>query len=132
MSGVQVDVEAEGVSLTAEGNRGNSQVIPDQTLASPQTNVLNNKSAGRPPGLLFPREENNIAGIDASNPKNPIFDNLVWLNSREAADYLRKSPGAIRIHVHRGHIKAHKWYRRLYFRKADLDRLLMNPSQGGF
>lgn len=68
---------------------------------------------------------------EAAVSQPPLFDNLVWLNSKEAAEYLRKSTGALRIHVHRGHIRAHKWHRRLYFRRADLDRLLMAPSQGG-
>lgn len=60
-----------------------------------------------------------------------LFEKLVWLNSREAAAYLRKSPGALRIHVHRGHVSAQKWHRRLYFRRSDLDRLLVNPQEGG-
>ncbi len=60
-----------------------------------------------------------------------FFDNLVWLTSKEAAEYLRKSAGALRIHVHRGHIRCQKWRNRLYFRRVDLDRMLMSPSQGG-
>ena len=68
--------------------------------------------------------------LEASN-SNPFFEKLVWLTSREAAEYLRKSVGALRIHVHRGNIEAHKWHRRLYFKKIDLDRMLMNPRKGG-
>lgn len=58
----------------------------------------------------------------------PIFENLVWLSSAEAAAYLRKSPGAIRIAVCRGHLPAHKWKRRLYFKKADLDYAIAATS----
>lgn len=53
-----------------------------------------------------------------------IFENLVWLSSAEAAAYLRKTSGAIRIAVCRGHLPAHKWRRRLYFKKSDLDFVL--------
>jgi excisionase family DNA binding protein len=53
-----------------------------------------------------------------------IFDNLVWMTSAEAASYLRKSTGALRVMVCRRQIPARKFYRRLYFKRSELDRLL--------
>ena len=70
-----------------------------------------------------------------------IFDNLTWLSTKDAAIYLRKfrkddglpSEGAIRTAVWRGVLKARKWRRRLYIKKADLDRLIQSAPfiQGG-
>ena len=64
-------------------------------------------------------------------PGSPLFDNLVWLNTKEAAIYLRKltedgrpSEGAIRTMVCRRQIIARKWRRRLYFKKAELEKML--------
>jgi hypothetical protein len=81
----------------------------------------------------------NIAGADVQ--ASALFDNLIWLSTKDAAIYLRKfcvdgkpSEGAIRNAVWRGFLKSRKWQRRLYFKKADLDRLLQNSplSNGGF
>lgn len=49
---------------------------------------------------------------------------LEWLTSEEAAAYLRKTVPALRVLVHRGHVKARKFARRLYFRRVELDELL--------
>ena len=53
-----------------------------------------------------------------------FFGNLEWLNSKEAALFLRKSIGALRVMVHRGQIRARKFHRRLYFKKRELNELL--------
>ena len=53
-----------------------------------------------------------------------LFDNLVWLTTEEAAQYLRKSANAVRILVHRGLLRARKFRRRLYFRKDELCALI--------
>jgi len=53
-----------------------------------------------------------------------LFENLVWMNSAEAASYLRISYGALRVAVCRKQIFARKFRNRLYFRRAELDRLL--------
>ena len=58
-----------------------------------------------------------------------LFDNLVWMTSEEAASYLRKTVGALRVAVCRGQIRARKWRRRLYFKRSDLDRMLETSSQ---
>ena len=60
-----------------------------------------------------------------------IYDNLVWLNSADAAMYLRKTQGALRVAVCRGHIKAYKWRRRLFFKRRDLDLMLENAFKKG-
>ena len=67
-----------------------------------------------------------------------LFDNLVWLTTKEAAIYLRKftkdgrpAEGAMRTLVCRGQIKAYKFLRRLYFKREELDRLIENFQIGG-
>ncbi len=57
-----------------------------------------------------------------------IFENLIWMNTQEAAQYLRKTVGAIHTAVNRGQIYCKKWRRRLYFRKQDLDMMLKNSE----
>jgi hypothetical protein len=56
----------------------------------------------------------------------PLFDNLIWLTTDEAAKYIRKTSNALRIAVHKGHINARKFKRRLYFKKNELDLLIDN------
>ncbi len=56
------------------------------------------------------------------------FDQLTWLNSKEAANYLRKTANALRIMVFRGYLRPRKFRRRLYFRKLELDRLLESSA----
>ncbi|MGE3682722.1 MAG: hypothetical protein AB7G93_13435 [Bdellovibrionales bacterium] len=61
-----------------------------------------------------------------------LFDNLTWLTTKDAAIYLRKfrkkdgkpSEGAIRTAIWRGYLKARKWKRRIYIKRAELDRLI--------
>ena len=53
-----------------------------------------------------------------------LFDKLVWMTSEEAAKYLRKTVGALRVAVCRGQLRARKWRRRLYFKRSELDRML--------
>lgn len=55
---------------------------------------------------------------------HPLFDNLIWLTTEEAACYIRKTSNALRIAVFKGHIHARKFRRRLYFRKDELDALI--------
>lgn len=72
---------------------------------------------------------NSASIVDAE--KTEIFDNLVWMTSAEAASYLRKSVGAIRVMVCRGQIRARKFHRRLYFKKIELDRVLDSAEMKG-
>jgi|GEM_PF-952566 len=55
---------------------------------------------------------------------DPGLDQLTWLDSKEAARYLRKTANALRIMVYRGYLRPRKFRRRLYFRRLELDRLL--------
>jgi hypothetical protein len=56
--------------------------------------------------------------------EDTFFENLAWMNSSEAAHYLRISAGALRTAVYRGQVRARKWRRKLYFRKSELDYML--------
>lgn len=60
--------------------------------------------------------------------QTPEFDRLTWLDSEEAASYLRKTANALRIMVYRGYIRPRRFRRRLYFRKIELDRLLESSN----
>ena len=60
-----------------------------------------------------------------------LFDNFKWMTTNEAAAYLRKSTNAIRTAVCRGHIKARKFRRRLYFKRSELDHLIETSSTIG-
>ncbi len=60
----------------------------------------------------------------AESQPDLLFDNLEWLTSKEAALYLRKTYGALKVMVHRGHIRARKFRNRLYFKKSELNELL--------
>ena len=57
-----------------------------------------------------------------------IYDHLTWMNSEEAARYLRKTKNALLIMVNRGYIRPRKFRRRLYFRRVELDRLLESSA----
>ncbi|MAX67082.1 MAG: hypothetical protein CME66_09125 [Halobacteriovoraceae bacterium] len=82
--------------------------------------------------------ENNFQNIDHKsrttcysssadiNESAMLFDNRIWVDSKEAADYLRISVGALRNAVYRRQIIARKFRRRLYFNLNELNRLLDN------
>lgn len=53
-----------------------------------------------------------------------LFDKLKWLTTKEAAFYLRTTPGAIRTRVCRRKLKASRSGKELRFLRADLDRQL--------
>lgn len=52
------------------------------------------------------------------------LERLTWMDSKEAATYLRKSANALRIMVYRGYLQPRKFRHRLYFRRIELDRLI--------
>ena len=67
-------------------------------------------------------------------------DRSGWMTAEEAAAYLRKfrkkdgkpSVGAIHSMVYRGQLIGRKFFGRLLFRRAELDRLIvLSPSTGG-
>jgi excisionase family DNA binding protein len=77
-------------------------------------------------------DKREISGLAIrKNPEPLFFENLEWMTSRGAAQYLGKSVGALRVMVHRGRIPARKFFRRLYFKKSELDCLLESSSRNG-
>lgn len=62
----------------------------------------------------------------SGNKSEMLFKNRIWVDSKEAADYLRISYGALRNAVYRKQIVARKFRRRLYFKVSELNRLLEN------
>ena len=68
-----------------------------------------------------------MSTIESATDRGPVeteIDRLTWLDSKEAAKYLRKTVNALRIMVNRGYIRPRKFRSRLYFRRLELDRLL--------
>ncbi len=61
-------------------------------------------------------------------PGGVDFDRLTWLDSKDAANYLRKTANALRIMVCRGYLRPRKFRRRLYFRRIELDRMLESSA----
>jgi len=54
-----------------------------------------------------------------------LFDNFIWLNTKEAAEYLRTSPKQIRKWVYQGKIKAYKLFgKSLRFKRTELFLLI--------
>lgn len=63
----------------------------------------------------------------SSDKKSDVFfKNRIWVDSKDAADYLRISYGSLRNAVYRKQIMARKFRRRLYFKVSELNRLLEN------
>ena len=60
-----------------------------------------------------------------------LFEIQIWLTTDEAAQYLRVSPGALRVMVYRGLIKPYKLGRRSRFRREELDKLLESSVKKG-
>lgn len=52
-----------------------------------------------------------------------------WLDTRAAASYLRMTPNALRIAVHRGLIPARRLGRRLRFSRSEIDARLTLRAQ---
>lgn len=74
------------------------------------------------------KEEINTHPVPILGPNGyyapPLFDNLIWLNTKEAAFYLRISENNLRVKVNRRQVIAQRLNGRLRFKKASLDRLL--------
>lgn len=56
-------------------------------------------------------------------------ENTRWLDTDEAAEFLRLTPNALRILVHRAQVKYFKFGRRLRFRQCDLLSLLQPKEE---
>ncbi len=63
--------------------------------------------------------------------ENWLFDNLIWLNTKEASEYLRISIGSLKNFVYRGVITPRKLGRLNRFKRDELDRLLESSQLGG-
>ena len=58
-----------------------------------------------------------------------LFENFIWLNTKEAAEYLRTKPKQVRKWVYQGRIKAYKLLgKNLRFKKSELDLLHKGDS----
>ena len=55
---------------------------------------------------------------------HPLFENLIWLTTDEAAAFLRKSSHALRQMTYKGKIRPRKFGGRLYFKKTELNDLV--------
>ncbi|MBK7845844.1 MAG: helix-turn-helix domain-containing protein [Bdellovibrionales bacterium] len=66
----------------------------------------------------------NISSHEKRSTANSSGVSSPYLTCSEAANYLRKSPGAMRNLVLRKQISAYKVNRRLLFKKVELDRWL--------
>ena len=62
--------------------------------------------------------------VEKKQKQKMIFENFKWLNSYEAATYLRVSVGQIRNMVYRGQLKCYHISNRLRFLKSDLDNIV--------
>lgn len=65
---------------------------------------------GCPPSLLF----KNLINDEIEDEK------VKWFDTDEAANFLRITPNALRILVHRARVKSYKLGRRLRFKQCDL------------
>lgn len=61
--------------------------------------------------------------------KNKFFNNLIWLNKKEASEYLRVTPNNLRSMVCKGTIKHYKFNNRLRFNKEELDNLIKSSTE---
>ena len=60
-----------------------------------------------------------------------LFENLIWLTTKEAALYLRRSVNSIHTLVSRRQLRARKFRNRLYFKRDELDYLIETSELKG-
>lgn len=66
-----------------------------------------------------------LASIDVTSRSDLLFENLRWLNTQEAASYLRTTPKQLRKWVYQGKVKAYKLLTKsLRFDRDELDLLI--------
>ena len=70
-----------------------------------------------------------IANENGYNPSeqhiaHSLFNNLIWITTEEASEFLRKSTHAIRQMVYTGKLNARKFHGRLYFNRLELNELI--------
>lgn len=83
-----------------------------------------------------------VGKSDTKNPQ-PLFENKIsdtanegldwrkYLNTRDAAIYMGTTPAGLRNRVYRRQLYPRKFFGRLMFRRADLDRLIEASNNGG-
>ncbi len=59
-----------------------------------------------------------------------FFNNLIWMTTNEAAEYLRVTPNNLRTMVYRGVVKTYKLNNRNRFKKEELDKLIESSLKG--
>lgn len=66
-----------------------------------------------------------IIHVDGCSQNSPrLFENFIWLTTKEAAEYLRTSPNLLRKWVYQGRVRAYKLLgKSLRFKKEELDLL---------
>ncbi len=68
---------------------------------------------------------------EVQSQAKPLFDIQIWLDSKEAASYLRLSVNSLRIRVMRGQIPFYRLGKRLRFKRSELKSLVENSLKGG-
>ena len=68
---------------------------------------------------------------DALPSSSLLFNNLIWLTTKEAAVYLRKSVNSVHKLVARGQLRARKFSNRLYFKREEIDYLIETSELKG-
>lgn len=72
--------------------------------------------------------ENKI-GFPTENVSEPEMNRMTWMNTKEAAQYLRRTEAAFRAMLHRGYVRPRKFHRRLYFKRTELDRAIEGGNE---
>jgi len=92
------------------------------------------------------RKNLNFLGVSGKiqNQKNTLFENKIdenetkndnaeeWLNTNEAAEYLRISPARLRNLTSNGRVPYYKFQRGNRYLKGELRNLLLANRRGGF
>jgi excisionase family DNA binding protein len=88
--------------------------------------------------LAYSKGENfNMMGTgetssESTSPET-LFYNLIWLTTKEAAVFLRRTVNAIYLLVSRKQLRARKFGNRLYFNKDELNYLIETSElKGGY
>lgn len=79
----------------------------------------------------YKRAKNKYSALSEMKISDMFFYNLIWLTTKEAAVYLRKSVNAIHTLVSRGQLRARKYSNRLYFKREELDYLIETSQLRG-
>jgi excisionase family DNA binding protein len=118
------DIVVGGGEGKGEGKKENQKI---------ERNIENKGKNGV--GIVYTDRVNSRAWSHhyADSTGSKFFDNLTWLTSDEATEYLRlPSVGALRALVCKRKLPFHKLGRCLRFKKIELDRLLEGSRKGGF